>query len=191
MSGEPTTIRQLFARWLLGIETAGRELVRPGTDAASTALAADRDAKPTRDLDRLWAAAAHLALFVGFPIVVPLGVYLLHRRGSAFVRWHSFQSLVLAIWTICMTVLTSVLVGVALVLFLLLREIGMRKLGLALFGISTLPLVLVLVYSVVASAIGGIKSLAGVPWTMPIIGRIASGLIARRKATPELPDAVG
>ena len=29
------------------------------------------------------------------------------------------------------------------------------------------------------SAIGGIKSLAGKPWTMPVVGRIAAGVIAR------------
>lgn len=188
MSEAKPTVKQLLLRWMLGVETEARDLVRPGQEAPST-LAVDRLAEPSRDLDRLWAAAGHLAVFVGFPIIVPLVVYLLHRRGSAFVRWHSFQALVLGLWTICATVLTSVFLGIAVLLLVLCKEIGLDKLGSVLLLIGALPVTFVLGYSVVASAIGGIKSLAGVPWTMPIIGRIASGLIARRSATPELPDA--
>lgn len=190
MSEEKPTVKQLFLRWMLGIETAARDLVRPEQAAAST-LALDRQAKPSRDLDRLWAAAAHLAVFVGFPIVVPLVIYLLHRRGSPFVRWHSFQSLVLGLWTVCATVLTGIFLGATILLLVLCEQIGLGKLGAVFVFVGALPITFVLVYSVVASAIGGIKSLAGVPWTMPIIGRIASGLIARRSATPELPNGNG
>ena len=191
MSDDKPTVKQLFLRWMFGIETAARDLVRPGQEAQSSTLALDREAKPSRDLDRLWAAAAHLAVFVGFPIIVPLVVYLLHRRGSPFIRWHSFQSLVLGLWTVCATVLTAVFLGLAIALMVICQKLGLEKLSGVFLLIGALPVTFVLVYSVVASAIGGIKSLAGVPWTMPIIGRIASGLIARRSATPELPNGNG
>jgi uncharacterized Tic20 family protein len=191
MSEEKSSVRRFLGRWMLGIGAEARELVRPGQNAETSTLAVDRLAKPDRDLDRLWAAAGHLAFFFGFPIIVPLVVYLLFRRGSAFVRWHSFQALVLGLWTICATVLSSIVLGVGVLLLVLFKEIGLEKVGKVALLIGALPVMFVLGYAVLASAIGGIKSLAGVPWTMPIIGRIASGLIARRSATPELPNGNG
>lgn len=46
----------------------------------------------------------------------------------------------------------------------------------------------VVLFAVALPTIGVITSRAGEPWTMPTIGRIAPGVIARRSKPPELPD---
>jgi uncharacterized Tic20 family protein len=188
MTEQTTGISQLLGRWLLGIETQVKDLVQPTPGTLATTAAADREALPARDLDRLWAAAAHLAGFGGLWLIAPILIYLLHRQGSPFVRWHAFQASVLAVWTICAGFLAGLLLGLFGVVFLLLSHLGLAGVGTVLVGIGALPLVFVIVFSAVVSAIGGIKSLAGRPWTMPIIGRIASGVIARRSGAVELPD---
>jgi uncharacterized membrane protein len=184
-----------LARWLLGAETAARDLIGAQPGASTTTAALDRTAPPLRDLDRLWAAGAHLAVFGGVWLIAPLVIYLLHRRGSPFVRWHSFQAIVLAIWTICACVIGALVLGLGLLGMLLMENLGLERAADMVMLVSATPIALVLLFSVAMSAIGGIKSLAGKPWTMPVVGRIAAGVIARNSSatssqgeTAELPD---
>lgn len=188
MTENKPSVSQVFARWMLGVETAAKDLVGASGADAPTRLATEREAPPRGDIDRLWAAAAHLAVFGGMWLVVPLVIYLLHRRGSPFVRWHAFQATVLAVWTVCACIIAGLVLGAGVLVMVLLDKLGLGEAGRVALLVGAAPLGFVLLFSVALSAIGGIRSLAGKPWTMPIIGRIASGMIAHKPRAAELPD---
>ncbi len=48
---------------------------------------------PVSSHDRLWSVLCHLSGFLGAPILIPLGVYLVMKRDSAFVGAHSKEAL--------------------------------------------------------------------------------------------------
>lgn len=156
-----------------------------GNDAAGQSPRAtpefDLEAAPASDGDRLWAALGHLGIFGGAWLLAPLVVYLIKRNGSPFVRWHSFQAVVLAIWTFCMSVLSGGIVLLAFVLAFILGKLGFASAAGVVVLLSFLPIFCVWAFSLLMSVVGGLRSLRGRPFTMPVVGRVARGAIDRRE----------
>jgi uncharacterized Tic20 family protein len=117
------------------------------TDAVSSAVP---PAGPTvaRDDTRTWALAAHLSallcLFIGFPFVGPLVVYLA-KRDDPFVRRHAAEAL-----NFNLSVLLYLLVGGILTLVLIVFVVGLFLLPLFVVGV-----ILWLVFICLAAAKAG------------------------------------
>jgi uncharacterized Tic20 family protein len=173
------SITRVLTGWLVGAQRSAVDVIGNETAQRRDETLPEEEAAPASMLDRLWAAAAHVGPFFGFWLVAPLVVYLIKRNGSAFARWHSYQALVLTLWSLFSYVLTGVFAGFGLLIAAILDKLGLERAAPIVFVVGALPIAFVAVFSVLMSAIGGLKALRGKPWTMPIIGRIARGRARR------------
>ena len=169
------SIAGVVAGWMKGAERAAVGVVGNDTRDGSREPRPDDGSTAASSLDRLWAAAAHLGPFFGFWLLAPLVVWLVKRGGSEFARWHSWQALVLTLWSFFGVVLGVLVLGLAVLVGGLLDKLGLRDAPEYVVLVGALPVGFVVLFSVAMSAIGGLKALRGKPWTMPIIGRIARG----------------
>jgi len=172
---ENQSIAEVVAGWMKGAERAAVGVVGNDTRVGSPEPRPDDAAANASAIDRLWAAAAHLGPFFGFWLLAPLVVWLVKRGGSEFARWHSWQALVLTLWSFFGIVLGVLVLGLAVLVAGLLDKLGLRDAPEYVVLVGALPVAFVVLFSVAMSAIGGLKALRGRPWTMPIIGGIARG----------------
>ena len=172
---ESHSISGVVAGWMKDTERAVVDVVGNGPRDASAEPRPDDGAGPASSVDRLWAAAAHLGPYFGFWLLAPLVVWVLKRNGSEFARWHSWQALVLTLWSFFGVVLGAIFLGLAVLVAALFDKVGLDAATPWIMLVGSLPLGFVFLFSVTLSAIGGLKALRGKPWTMPIIGRIARG----------------
>ncbi|HET6582943.1 MAG TPA: DUF4870 domain-containing protein [Nannocystaceae bacterium] len=179
---EQPTVSRTVAGWMNAAARATNRLVGNEGAASETETLPEQDAAPASMLDRLWAAAAHLGPFFGFWLLAPLVVYLLKRNGSAFARWHSYQALVLTLWSFFYSVLAALFAGFAVLVGLVLDKLGFDQATPIVLLVGVSPLCFVVLFAVLMSSVGGLKALRGKPWTMPIIGRIARGRLRRATA---------
>jgi uncharacterized Tic20 family protein len=128
--------------------------------------------------ERVLAGIAHLALYGGFWLIAPIGLYFYKKKDSPFVAFHAVQA--------CLLQVAAVPLGIAgLVLGLagaaVLGGVGVSNRSEILAGIAplsviggaTLPGLLILFVSTVA----GVRALRGREWMIPGIGRLAKSLI--------------
>ena len=109
---------------------------------------------PVSASDRLWCIACHLSGLVSLPIILPLIVYLVMKRESAFVAGHAREALnfhlSLLLYALLLIPLYFILVGFVL--------------GGVLF-------ILYLVFSIMAA----IKSSENLPYRYPLTIRFVRG----------------
>jgi uncharacterized Tic20 family protein len=72
--------------------------------------------------DKIWCMLSHLSAFFGFPVILPLVVYLAMRRDSEYVACNSRESLnfhiSVIIYGICCLPLVLIFIGVPLLVLL-------------------------------------------------------------------------
>jgi hypothetical protein len=77
---------------------------------------------PPTGTDKIWTVLSHLSIFVGLPFLLPLIVYLVMRKESAYVAENAREALnfhiTVLIYTVCCIPLTFLIIGIPL-LFLL------------------------------------------------------------------------
>jgi uncharacterized membrane protein len=120
------------------------------------------------------AAIAHLSFFAGFWLVAPIVIYVMKRKESRFIGFHALQA-----------ILVQILSGVLTVAGLVLMIVGGVVAGALR---NEAAAVVVMVLSVLLLALPGLGALAahgvlaygawqGKSWEVPLIGRIAKGIL--------------
>ena len=75
-----------------------------------------------RGSDKIWCMLSHLSAFFGFPIILPLVVYLAMRKDSEYVACNSRESLnfhiSVILYGICCLPLVLIIIGVPLLILL-------------------------------------------------------------------------
>jgi uncharacterized Tic20 family protein len=72
--------------------------------------------------DKLWIVLSHLSLFIGFPFILPLIVYLVMNKESDFVATHAREALnfhiTLLIYSLLCIPLLFILIGIPIMILL-------------------------------------------------------------------------
>ena len=148
-------------------------------DKLAAAASADVGAPDTSGEERLLAGVAHVALFGGLFVIGPLAIYFYKRRTSPFVAFHAAQATIVSLllfgfvgaaWTLLVPLvlligwaLSSMPQGVAMV--------GVWLIYLAMALLAALPLII--------AVTAAWRAFHGRTWSIPIIGRIARGIVAQ------------
>lgn len=124
--------------------------------------------------DRLFAAVSHLSFFTGFWLVAPIAVYVIKRKQSRFVAFHALQAALLQ-------VIFGALTVVGAIVFVVLGVIAGVLHSPALVAVLTIvPLLALAAGSLALCTIHAVAAYAawqGRTWTIPVAGRLASGII--------------
>jgi uncharacterized membrane protein len=129
---------------------------------------------PTQD-DRLLAAAAHLSMFAGLPVVGPAAIYVIKRKESHFAAFHALQAAIAhvlfgAIATVgfFVFVIASAIIGIAAASR---HELAALIGVVPLFAFLAMGAALIGVHLYAAYVAWG-----GEVWSIPIAGRIARAI---------------
>jgi uncharacterized membrane protein len=124
--------------------------------------------------ERMLASAAYLAALAGFWLIVPAVLYFWKGRQSRFLGFHAVQAVMLQV---ALIPITTIGVGVAAVIVLLLEGIGGKMGGAVAALIFFFVIGIALMIPAAATLWMGLCALRGQPRKLPLLGRWASRVV--------------